>query len=242
MKFLFILWSACACAQSGIEVPAVGTMIDSSGAMRPVQGVAGNFWLGPVTASGVLSAACSERLCLAKTDSKILSATGETDAPPGPAIFGLSDHDGVVFFSETGTFARWHGDTLDPLDWTVNGEVLSIRLRGAETDIAVRRRDRRNGSVSIVRPDGSVVDWVAATSGPVLLLKDGVLFATGNELVLRRQDASETRFEFTGAESITAMSPHYAAIRAGSATYALRTESGRESLFLLPANPPANPK
>jgi hypothetical protein len=238
MKLFPIFWAVCAWAQSGIEVPSVGAMLDSSGALRPVQGVAGNFLLGPASLSGVLSAACSERSCLAKTDAAIVSPAGETDAPPGPAIFGLDSNDAgdgaVVYFTEQHTFARWHDNTLDPLDWAVDGEVLSIRLSGGEAEIAVRR----DGSVWIVRSDGSVVDWIADTAGPVLLLPQGILFATSSELVFRRPDRSEVRFELTGAESIMAMGPHFAAIHAGNAIYALRTDPGRESLFLLPGTTP----
>jgi hypothetical protein len=242
MKLLSLFWAMCAWAQSGIDVPSMGAIIDSSGALRPVQGVAGNFLLGPATLSGVLAAACSERLCLAKTDSKILSATGETDAPMGPAIFAMDGDQAVVFFPGSQLFARWHDNTLDPLDWATDywkddGEILSIRSHGGDTEIAVRRQ----GTVWIVRPDDSVIDWIADTSGPVLLLKEGVLFASGDQLVLRHRDASEVRFELSGAETITAMGPHYAAIdvgHAGGAMYALRTESGREQLFLLPGNAP----
>jgi hypothetical protein len=234
MKLLSLFWAMCAWAQSGIDVPGMGAVIDSSGALRPVQGVAGNFLLGPAMLSGVLSAACSDRLCLAKTDSKIVSATGETDAPAGPAIFATDGDQAVVFFRGAQLFARWHDDTLDPLDWAVNDEILSIRFHGGETEIAVRRE----GSVWIVRPDDSVIDSVADASGPVLLLREGVLFASGDQLVLRHRDAREVRFELSGAEAITAMGPHYAVIRAGGATYALRTESGREQLFLLPGNAP----
>jgi hypothetical protein len=230
-RILPVFWAVCVWAQSGIEVPAVGTMVDPSGALRPVLGLAGNFLLGPATVSGVLSVACSQRLCLAKTDSKILSATGETDAPPGPAIFGLGAVDAVVYFPESRMFADWHDDTLELLDWEVDGEVLSIRFHGGEAEIAVRR----DQDIWIVHPDGSVIDWIVSTAGPVLLLVEGVLFATDTEVVLRRPDWSEVRFDLTSAVSITAMGPHYAAIHAGNATYALRTESGRESLFLLPA-------
>ena len=143
----------------------------------------------------------------------------------------------MVFFPEPRTFARWHDDALDPLDWAVDGEVLSIRQSGGETEIAVRR----DGSIWIVHPDGSVVDWIADTTGPVLLLEEGALFAIADELVLRRRDRSEVRFDLTGAESIAAMGPHYAAIyvgRTSDAVYALRTDSGRESLFLLPGSTP----
>jgi len=227
---LFIFWSLCVYAQSGIQVPAVGAMVDSSGKLRPVQGVAGNFWLGSATISEVLSASCSERLCLAKTDSKILSATGETDAPSGPAIFSVGAAEAIVYFPESRTFARWHDDTLDALDWMVDGEVLSIAAAG----IAVRKND----GVWIVRPDGAVIDWVTDTPGPVLLLAEGVLFATPVEIILRRRNVSDVRFGLTGAESMTALGAHYAAIRVGALTYALRTEGGREQLFLLPGDAP----
>jgi hypothetical protein len=232
--FLLISLTVCAWAQSGIEVPAIGAMVDSSGGLRPVEGVAGNFLLGPATLPGVLSAACSQQLCLAKTDSKIFSPSGETDAPAGPAVFGLSGSDAVVFFPEPREFARWHDNTLDPLDWVIDGEVLSIRLSGQDAEIAVRRE----GSVWMVRPDGAPAGWIADTGGPALLFEEGVLYATADEIVLRRRDASEMRFELAGAEAIAAMGPHYAAIRKGGSTYALRTESGREQLFVLPGNAP----
>ena len=237
-----VLCAGCAFAQSGIEVPAIGTIVDSSGSLRSVQGVAGSFWLGPplepAGLSGVLSAACSERLCLVKTDAKILSSTGESDAPRGPAIFGVTADDAIVFFPMTHTFARWHDDALDPLDWAVDGEVLSVLRRDGEIEIAVRQ----DGRVWIVHPDGSVVDSVADATGPVTLLPDGVLFATADEIVVRHPDATEARFELAGAGSIDEMGPHYAAIHIGgpmgSAIYVLRIENGRESLFLLPGTTP----
>jgi hypothetical protein len=224
-----VLSASLALAQSGIEVPDIGAIVDSSGALRQVQGVAGSFRLGPPGVTDVLAAACSERLCLAKTDSKILSPTGETDAPQGPAIFGLNGDTAIVFFPESRVFARWNNDVLEPLDWVVEGEVLSVRLQ----DIAVRR----DGQVWIIHPDGSVVDSIPEASGPVLLLPKGVLFATQDEIVLR-QDGREVRFEIADAQSIAAMSPRFTSIRAGGAIYALRTEPDRESLFLLPGNTP----
>src|SRR5580704_16262624 len=81
MRLFLILFAVCAsaCAQ-GIEVPTAGVIVDSSRGLRPVQGVAGSFLLGPASISGVLSAARSGQLCLVKTDTEILSTTGETDA------------------------------------------------------------------------------------------------------------------------------------------------------------------
>lgn len=234
---LFLCWvcasAVYARAQSGIQVPTAGAIVDSSGALRQVQGVAGSFWLGPANISGILSSACSERLCLVKTDSKVLSPAGSVDAPPGPAIFGLDGDRALLFFPEPRMFARWHDDSLDPLDWAVDGEVLSVRFSDGEAEIAVRR----DGQVFIVRPDGFVLDSIPDASGPVLLLPKGVIFATQDEIVLR-QDDSEVRFELADAQGITLMGPHYAAISADGAIYALRTEPGRASLFLLPGNAP----
>jgi hypothetical protein len=238
-----VFYAGCAFAQSGIEVPAIGAIVDSTGALRPVQGVAGNFWLGPAKVPGVLSAACSGRLCLVKTDSKILSPSGETDAPPGPAIFDIEGDEALLFFPQQHKFARWHADTLDALDWAVDGEVLAVLLRGREPEIAVRR----DGQVWIVRPDDSALDSIAGAAGPVLLLPDGVLFATSDGVVLRNRNATDVRFELTGVEAIGAMGFHYAAIHVGhvgnvggpgDAIYALRTDPGREGLFLLPGSVP----
>jgi hypothetical protein len=232
-RLLLLFCGVCAAvhtwAQSGIEVPAIGMIVDSSGDLRPVQGVAGSFLLGPTSMSGVLSAACSDQLCLIKTDSKIVSATGETDAPTGPAIFGLSGDEAIVFFPEVHTFARWHNDSLETLDWAVEGDVLSIRPK----EIAVRRHD----GISIVRPDNSAIEFIPDASGPVLLLAKGVVFATKDQIVLR-QDGGEVRFASAGTQSITAMGAHYVAIRARGVIYALRIDPGRESLFLLPGNAP----
>lgn len=224
MKRIVLLSVAvCAWSQSGIDIPAAGVIVDSQGFLRGVQGVAGSFLLGPAMMSGVLSAACSEQLCLAKTDSKILSATGEADAPPGPALFGWDGDTAVICFPESRTLARWRENTLEPLDGTVDSDVISLRVAGDRIEFTLRR------------------DWAGVTEGPVLLLHEGVLFATADELVLRRRDATELRFEFNGAETITAiasMGPHYAAIRAGATTFALRLDAGQEQLFVLPGNNP----
>jgi len=221
MKHALLLFIASrAWAQSGVEVPSAGMIVDPSGSLRAVQGVAGNFLLAPPMATGVLSAACSEQICLAKTDAKILSATGHVDAPPGPAIFGLYRDTAVIFFPQSQTFARWRDDALEPLDWTVDDEVLSIRVSIDRVEIALRH------------------DWAGVTNGPVLLLTEGVVLATADELVLRHPDASETRFDLTGTESISSMGPHYAAIRAGVVTFVLRLDPGQEQLFLLPGNTP----
>jgi hypothetical protein len=46
MRIVVFLLGACAFAQ--VETPSIGMMLDASGALRLVYGVAGNFTLGPV--------------------------------------------------------------------------------------------------------------------------------------------------------------------------------------------------
>src|SRR5207248_4584921 len=72
----------------------------------------------------------------------------------------------------------------------VTGEILSWRAVVESYEVAVRRKD----GVWIVTPTDEVVDWIGETTGPVLLLEGGVLFASGDQLVLRRPDASELKF------------------------------------------------
>ena len=45
MKLAILLFSVCAKAQ--VEAPSIGRILDASGMMRAVYGVAGNFVLGP---------------------------------------------------------------------------------------------------------------------------------------------------------------------------------------------------
>ena len=130
--FLILLGSLCIYAQSGIDVPSIGTIVDSSGAVKPVYGVAGSFWLGP-------------------------------------------------------TLGR--------------------------TDIAPPRRS-------------------------VLRIPDGFVFATKHQVVLRRRDGREMRFELDGVQSINALGMSYAAIRAGDSLYALRIDPGFENLYLLTGGGP----
>jgi len=219
-----VLVTVTAHAQS---LPQIGEMLDAAGSMRPVFGVAGNFMVGPPRKGRVLSAACSARLCLAKTDSKILSPSGSVPAPAGPALIAIQDDTAVVYFQQSQTLARWRDNTLTPLNWNVRGTLLSLR---AGPEIAVRRNNR----VSIVRPDGFLVADIPGATGPVLLLADGILLVSQQKLIFRRPNARELRFDLPDVETLSALGEHYVQIRARGGLYALRTEAGSEQLYMLP--------
>jgi hypothetical protein len=62
-----VLFFSVAIGLAQLEPPRLGCFVDQAGLLHSVYGVRANFILGPVLESGVLSAACSERLALVKT-------------------------------------------------------------------------------------------------------------------------------------------------------------------------------
>ena len=144
-SLILLLWAlASAYAQTGLDRPQMGVMLDSSGAARAVDGVLGSILLGDTLATGALSIASSRRLWLVKTDSAILSSIGSVPAPPGPALFALDGATALVYFPASNQLARWHEGQLDFLDAGIPDEVLApIRAgSGSTLDAAVRRDGR----------------------------------------------------------------------------------------------------
>jgi len=95
-------------------------------------------------------------------------------------------------------------------------------------EFAVRRQ---NGDW-IVKPDGSVVDSLPRSTGPVSLIPGGVVYATREEIVIR-----DLRIPLDRVTGFSQMSAAYLQVRAGGVDYALRVEKGRETLFQLPGVP-----
>lgn len=60
------------------------------------------------------------------------------------------------------------------------------------------------------------------------------IFATADEVVIRRADASEVRFPLTRVSGMRVMTADWVQVVAGGRNYALRVERGREALFVLP--------
>jgi len=212
--------------QAPIAAPSIGKMLDTSGTLRTVYGMAGNFTVGPPEAVRVISAACSETVCLAKTANRIQSPKTSVLAPSGPALFGFDGPDAVVYFPAAKQFARWHQGRLLRLAWHVDGEVLALR----GTEIAVRR----DADVWVVRPDGTILDYLGEVAGPVLLLDGAAVLASEDALVLRRPAQDDVRFELSGIQGLSALGSEYVQVKTAAGSYALRTTPGREDLLLLP--------
>ncbi len=106
-------------------------------------------------------------------------------------------------------------------------DALSMRVVAGVREFAIRG----DNGVSIRREDGGVVGSIPDATGAVMLLDRGVLFAAGDETVLRRDDGSETRFAIR-ADAFFAMSEGYVQIRSSDSNYALRLRGAK--LFQLP--------
>jgi hypothetical protein len=221
-------------AQSGLDRPRIGEMLDERGLLWPVFGIGGSFTVDGPRASRVLSTACSRALCLAKTDSALLSSDtttagdATTAAPPGPAEIALHGTSAWIYFPQTRQFARWHAGTLEWVNLNVDGEVLSVQ---AGWKLAVRR----DTGITIISAEGAALDSLPSGAGPVLLMDNGgVVYATSDSLVLRRPGGSEMRFAAADVAALFQMGEGYLEARSDAAIYALRTDVGREHLFLLP--------
>lgn len=223
--------SACAWAQGGLGRPFLGQMIDANRTLRPVYGVSGNFKIDTPLAERVFAAACTLTLCLAKTESALISGTIVTPAPPGPAVIAPDSTGATVYFAETKQFARWQDGSLTQLNLRVPGTVRSMASRANGLAIAVER----NGVTWIVGTDGSILDSLPDQTTAVLLLPTLTVYATSDSLVLRKSDGSELRFPAPGIESLTALGDGYVEATAPGLIYALRTIAGREQLFQLPS-------
>jgi hypothetical protein len=239
MKRLFALVPVCLLpvglrAQSGLNRPDLGLMIDRQGLLRPVGGVSGSFLVGAPQAVGALSFACSQALCVAKLKNAIFAGGSSFAAPKGDAVIAADESGATIYFRESGQFVRWQNGALTPLDWEVAGEILSIGSGTSGPTLAVLR----NGSVWIVSTAGAVLDSLP-TSTQAVLLGTGTnggatVYATASDVVLRRADGSEIHFAATGVSQLFAMSDGWVEARGKNALFALRTDSGHESLYWLP--------
>jgi hypothetical protein len=223
--------ASCVWAQSGPGRPALGQMLDRQDGLHPVYGVGGSFHVTSPTTEGVLSTACAGTLCVAKTESSIISwstaGTMVTPAPTGSAIIAVDATGATIYFPSTQQFGRWQNGSLTMLNLTITGTVLSL---GPGLTIAVER----SGTLWIVSSDGTILDSLPPSATAALLTANGIVYATSSALILRKSDGSELSFPAQGVQDLFALGDGYAEARAGGILYALRTIPGREQLFQLP--------
>jgi len=232
---LVFYFAAVAWAQSALDRPSLGMMLDPGGRIRPVFGISGSVTVGDPQGSGVLSVACSREFCLTKTRDAIIFNGQETGAPVGPALFAFRGNSAWIYFPQVRQLAQWQNGQITPAALAVTGEVLSLRVPSGE---AIEFAVRRDHGTWIVNAQDQAVDSIPTDNGPVMLLTGGVLYATPGAAILRRDGGSEIRFPVEAVESFSALGAGYVQVRTGRISYAIHTARGRERMFQLPESPP----
>jgi hypothetical protein len=205
-------------------------MLDRQNSLRPVYGIGGGFHVDAPSAERVISSACSRTLCLAKTESALISGNSIASAPPGDARIALDTTGATIYFPQIGRFERWQNGSLTMLNLSIDGTVLSLRSSVSGLNFAVAR----SGIVWIITAGGTISDSLPLGAGAVLLIAEGTVYATSSALILRKPDGSELSFPAPGVEDLFALSDGYVEARAGGTLYALRTIAAHEQLFQLP--------
>jgi hypothetical protein len=214
-------------ADSGIDAPALGRFLDSHGVPRTLGGVPGAFVIGTSEKDPLLGLACSNSLCIAKNDTKVLAGNVAYDAE-GPALIGVEGSNALLYFAALHQFALLHDGHIETLHWTLDGEIIAVGLLDGVPQIAVRE-----GTVTrIINRDGGVQRTLDA-KGPVELLRAGVAYANGGEVVIRRNSGTETRYPFD-ADSFFRPSAEYLGVRTQAGTFLIRLTEGREDFWQLP--------
>ena len=255
----------CAWGQTGVGRPQVGKMLDENGAVRTVYGIAASVTVGDTEITGVLSSACSNTFCLAKTETSIVSASGSVAAPPGPALFAFNVNAAFVWFPQSRQLAEWQDGAL-----TYCRGACGAGLQPA-ADFSRRDRAATAGSGFDVAPptntqaadiDGEVLSigvnagavqfavrrrsgvWIVNLDGSVagsLPRSAGPVMLIPGGAVYATESAIVIRnlqFPLAGVTAFSQISVGYLEVRAGGIDYALRIQEGREALFQLPGVQP----
>jgi hypothetical protein len=251
LSILCLCAAAAAHAQSGIGVPRSGCVLDGAGRLGPVFGIAGAFLPGKQVQSGVISAACSERLSLVKTERNLevrdanLQVSALRPAPAGPALFAFLPNGSGAFVYYPSAHALVRLDGMQPPHQVtiydgLDGDVLAIAAPDAQHLSAVLRSVRGLSVVRISLLTGKP-DQEAGFDGAAdraLLFADGTLVSVaGTEIRIRRADRTERRLTLPApAAVIYPMSDRLAGIvpTRGPALAAVRLEHGREQVVCVP--------
>lgn len=237
-------------ARAQIEVPRLGYIRDEGGGLRPVYGIAAAAALGDARTANAISFGCSAKICLVKRNDALQSFAADDatngqaiDAPSGTAVIAVNGHDGSawVYFRETRQFSFWQNGALAPLDYSPDGRVLSLRATADGFDYAIVREGAETVWIehySLADASVAAVDSIEGAKA-VMLLDHGVLFTSGEDLVLQRADGTQLTFPLPGARAMHQAGEKYVEISSPAGLWILNIDPGREQLCMLPGMPPA---
>ena len=242
-----------ACAQPAIAPPQIGFIQDSSNALRPVIGIAGNFLLGDATQTGLTSAAFSGSAGIVKTDSSLLAidrqgqAISSNDAPSGSALlaFSRSGAPSFVYLIGANAWMTWDGQQFQPAAFDLSAfdspVIISVASPNDGEAQIILQRDDGLWDIRLQLADGSMTSQstIPGVMAPVLALATGnLIYRDEAGLVLRKPDGSELHIPAQLPPNIAfqQMGDGWIQIRDldTSNQFALRITEGREQLYQLP--------
>jgi hypothetical protein len=235
---------AAVAAQAQIGAPRAGCVHGGDGSLRALYGAADVFVPGAAVQSGVVSAACSDRLTLVKTAHALevrdaeLRLMASWSAPRGEARFAFltGGAAAIVYFAQSGELLQVEADHPPQHipHWDALGDhVLAIASPAAGELAAVSRITGGVRLIRIAMGTGAVLDQadLAGIAGPVVLAADGTLvYAEKTDAVILRPDGRELRFPLPARPvAMYQMDENIAGIDLGSghAPVALKLRQGR---------------
>jgi hypothetical protein len=244
--------SPSAWAQPAIAPPHLGFVEDSTRALRPAYGLAGNFILGPAIAGKIVTEAFSGSFGLLKTDSSLAAfdATGKLlasmDVAPGPAIFAFSPGGAtaLAYIASSNALVEWRGSAFAPV--SLKGAVISdaVLAIAFPTPFEASLIVQRNDTVwQLNLPLGTVGTFsqnaLIGIQAPVLALPSGdLVYRNTGGIAIRRTDASEVHIAafLPASFSLQQMNRDWVQLTDlnGSRSFAIRTTPGREGFYQLP--------
>ena len=249
MRFLLVVAMGTAMmAQSGLNVPQAGWMLDGKGALRPVMGFAGNFWLGGQAAPEATAAAFGARGGFIQQGKvvMVLDAAGKpgprlTEASAAAAVFGFTRWGvpALVYVPERGELLRVVGNGAQTIPGRLEG-VLAVAEADGNDALAVVNEKDGLWLLRVTLRSGAVVSREAlpGVSTPVLVEGDGTLvFERDGAMVLRAAGGAERDVAISfRAGAMTPMGDGWIAVfeKDGRRRFGLRTTPGHESVDPLP--------
>jgi hypothetical protein len=248
-----LLASAGAWAQPAIAPPNLGFVEDSTRALRPAYGLAGNFILGPSVASKIVSEAFSGSIGLLKTDSSLAAFDSQgtllasIDVAPGPALFAFSPGGvtALAYIASGHALVEWRGSAFAPLAFRDEEVGLDAVLAIAfptpfEASLIVQRRDTIwELNIPLGAAGTASQNALAGVHAPLLELPSGdFVYPDALGIVVRRTDASDIHIAaaLPARFSLQQMNQDWVQLTDldSNARFAIHTTPGREGFYQLP--------
>jgi hypothetical protein len=246
MRFALAAIGALAFGSDAIETPYRGC-VAGSGEVRQVYGARSSFVTTAPLIRGALSAACSDRRVVVKTQDALVildrngSILHSQPAGEGQARIALNvdGEPAWAWLTEPKIALEWTGESWIPAPPAFDGDVLGIASHGAQW-IAVQRREDR---LWLTRLNGLAVIGDEPLGGPAtaaLPLPDGsVWLGSGTRLRLRLASGIKHEFEMPSPViSLLSMKAGWIAVETAAGTVAIEQTRGGARLYRIAGSIP----